>query len=47
MPVDAPAKTFGQWKILVICPNPSLAGELAPLLSEYLRNGRTNPGRAP
>jgi pilus assembly protein CpaE len=36
MPVDAQTKTFGQWKILLICPNPSLVAELAPLLTEHL-----------
>lgn len=36
MPVSAPSKTFGQWKILLICPNPSLVAELSPLLTEHL-----------
>lgn len=36
MPAGAPGKTFGQWKVLLICPNPSLVGELTPLLAEYL-----------
>ncbi len=36
MPVDAQNKTFGQWKILLICPNSSLVGELSPLLAEHL-----------
>jgi pilus assembly protein CpaE len=36
MPVDAQVRTFGQWKILLICPNPSLVAELSPLLAEHL-----------
>lgn len=36
MPSDAPSKTFGQWKVLLICPNPSLTAELSPLMSEHL-----------
>jgi len=36
MPVDGQPKTFGQWKILLICPNLAVVGELAPLLAEHL-----------
>lgn len=30
------SRNFGQWKILLICPNPNLSAELAVLLGEHL-----------
>jgi pilus assembly protein CpaE len=36
MSASPPSKTFGQWKILLICPDLAIQSELAPLLAEHL-----------
>ncbi|MGJ5815570.1 AAA family ATPase [Paludibaculum fermentans] len=36
MSASSTSHNFGQWKILVICPNTKLSGELTPLLAEHV-----------
>ncbi len=36
MTVATPSVTFGQWKVLLVCPNGSLIEELSPLLAAHL-----------
>ncbi len=36
MASPSPSRNFGQWKVLLICPNGKLSAELAPLLAEHL-----------